>query len=95
MKKLAIAALLLSLVGCATQRFDVRSGGENAASHDDYQSFWIGGIGQKEEIDAAKVCGGAAKVQRVETQLTPGNVGLTILTIGIYTPRQIRVYCTR
>jgi hypothetical protein len=95
MKKLAIAALVLSLVGCATQRFDVRSGADNAASHDDYQSFWIGGIGQKEEIDAAKVCGGAAKVQRVETQLTLGNIGLTVLTLGIYTPRQIRVYCTR
>lgn len=95
MKKVAIAALLLSLFGCATQRFDVRPTTDNAASHDDYQSFWIGGIGQKEEIDAAKVCGGTNNVQRVETQLTAGNVGLTIVTFGIYTPRQIRVYCTR
>jgi hypothetical protein len=95
MKKIAIAALVLSLVGCATQRFDVRPSAENAASHDDYQSFWIGGIGQKEEIDAAKVCGGTNKVQRVETQLTAGNVGLTLVTFGIYSPRQIRVYCTR
>ncbi|MEY2622417.1 MAG: hypothetical protein RIT26_2237 [Pseudomonadota bacterium] len=95
MKKIAIAMLLLSLVGCATQRFDIQPSEENAATHDDYQSFWVGGIGQNQEIDAAKVCGGGNKVQRVETQLTPGNVGLTIVTLGIFTPRQIRVYCNR
>ncbi len=95
MKKIAVAALVLSLTGCAIQRFDVRSDVQNAPTHDNSQSFWVGGIGQSEEIDAAKVCGGAAKVQRVETQMTAGNVGLTILTLGIYSPRQVRVYCTR
>lgn len=86
---------MLSLTGCAIQRFDVRPDTQNAPTHDDSQSFWIGGIGQSEEIDAAKVCGGAVKVQRVETQMTAGNVGLAIVTIGIYSPRQVRVYCTR
>lgn len=95
MKKLAIAAIVLSLTGCATQRFDVRQDTQNAPTHDNSQSFWVGGIGQSEDLDAAKVCGAAANVQRVETQLTAGNVGLTILTLGIYSPRQIRVYCTR
>ena len=95
MKKLAIAAIVLSLTGCAIQRFDVRPDAHNAPTHDDSQTFWVGGIGQSEEIDAAKVCGSAAKVQRVETQMTAGNVGMAILTIGIYSPRQVRVYCTR
>ncbi len=95
MKKLAIAAIVLSLTGCAIQRFDVRPDAHNAPTHDDLQTFWVGGIGQSEEIDAAKVCGAAAKVQRVETQMTAGNVGLTIVTLGIYSPRQVRVYCTR
>jgi hypothetical protein len=95
MKKLAIAAIVLSLTGCATQRFDVRSDTQNAPTQDNSQSFWVGGIGQSEEIDAGKVCGGGAKVQRVETQMTAGNVALTILTLGIYSPRQVRVYCSR
>jgi hypothetical protein len=95
MKKLAIAAIVLSVTGCAIQRFDVRPDVQNAASHDDSQTFWVGGISQSENLDAAKVCGGASKVQRVETQQTAGNVGMTMLTIGIYSPRQIRVYCTR
>lgn len=95
MKKLAIAAIVLSLTGCAIQRFDVRPDTHNAPTHDNSQTFWVGGIGQSEEIDAAKVCGTAANVQRVETQMTAGNVGLTIVTLGIYSPRQVRVYCTR
>lgn len=95
MKKLAIAAIVLSLTGCAIQRFDVRPDTQNAPTHDNSQTFWVGGLGQSEDIDAAKVCGGASNVQRVETQMTAGNIGLTMLTLGIYSPRQIRVYCTR
>ena len=95
MKKLAIAAIVLSLTGCAIQRFDVRPDTQNAPTHDNSQTFWVAGIGQSEEIDASKVCGSASKVERVETQMTAGNVGMTILTIGIYSPRQVRVYCSR
>ena len=86
---------MLSLTGCAIQRFDVRPDTQMAPTHDNSQTFWVGGIGQSEDIDAAKVCGSAANVQRVETQATAGNIGLTILTLGIYSPRQVRVYCTR
>ena len=94
MKKLFISALIMVLTGCATQRFDVQPNKQEMLSHDDSQTFWVAGIGQTEEIDAGKTCGGKDKVQRVETQLTPGNILLTIVTLGIYTPRQIRVYCT-
>jgi hypothetical protein len=44
-------------------------------------------------VDAAKVCGGADKVSRVEVQETFPNVLLSIVTFGIYTPREARVYC--
>jgi hypothetical protein len=95
MRKLAIAAIVLSLTGCALQRFDVRPETQNAPTYDDSQTFWVSGIGQSESIDAAKVCGSASNVQRIETQRTAGSVVLGLLTLGIYTPHQIRVYCTR
>jgi hypothetical protein len=94
MKKIAILALLLAMTGCATQRFDLHPASQDAAAFDDAQTFWVFGIGQKEEIDAAKVCG-VGKVQRVETQMTAANVAVTFMTIGIYSPRQVRVYCKR
>ena len=96
MKKILAMLMVLAMTGCATQRFEVQpQKAQEAASYDDSQTFWVGGIGQKQELDAAKVCGGADKVARTETQLTPGNLGLAVLTMAIYTPRQIRVYCTR
>jgi len=96
MKKLVmVAAAALALTGCAVQRFDLRPANQDAPAYNDSQSFWVGGIGQTEEIDAAKVCGTSHKVQRVETQVTAGNAALTFLTLGIYAPRQIRVFCIR
>jgi hypothetical protein len=96
MKYLVLAMATLSVIGCATQRFDVQPAATKAAlSLDDSQVFWVGGIGQQSEVDAAKVCGGAGKVGRVETKLTPGNVGLTLITLGIYSPREISITCTK
>lgn len=95
MKKIALIAMALALGGCATQRFDVQTAQPLSPTLDDAQSFFVSGIGQNKEVDVAKVCGGANNVQRVETQLTPGNIVLGVVTLGIYTPRQIRVYCTR
>lgn len=94
-KLLLVATAALALTGCAVQRFDVQPATQDAAAYNDSQSFWVYGVGQTEEIDAAKVCGGAKKVQRVETQVTAANAALIFVTLGIYAPRQIRVFCIR
>lgn len=95
MKKFLFMALVAALTGCANQQFEIRPSSNASSSYDDAQTFWVGGIGQAQDVDASAVCGSAKKVARVEAQQTAGNVGLTILTLGIYSPRQIRVYCTQ
>ncbi|MBT0569840.1 hypothetical protein KIK84_05845 [Curvibacter sp. CHRR-16] len=50
-------------------------------------------MGQKKTVDAAQVCGGADKVKGVAVEESAGNVLLSIVTLGIYTPRTARVYC--
>lgn len=95
MIKAALVGLALVMSGCATQRFEVQGSSQQAPSLDHAQTFFVSGIGQSKEVDAAKICGGAKNVQSIETQLTPGNIVLGIVTFGIYTPRQMRVYCTR
>ncbi|HDL3047282.1 TPA: lipoprotein bor, partial [Mannheimia haemolytica] len=40
-----------------------------------------------------KICNGADKVGKVETETTFFNGLLGTITYGIYSPRQIRVYC--
>jgi len=85
MNKLCVAALLaLSLTGCAQQTFVMKTTS---------QPFFVSGIGQRKSIDAAQVCGGQEKVNRVEVQQTFVNGLLSVVTFGIYTPREARVYC--
>ncbi len=86
-----LLALLLS--ACATQRFDIASSQKTEPTFQEKQTFWLGGIGQTEAVDGAKVCGDASKLARVETQVTAGTVALSILTLGIYTPRNIAITC--
>ena len=94
MKKLiAIAVLQLALVGCAQQTFTIR---EEAAvlKKETHQTFFVHGIGQSQSIDAANVCGGADKVARTEVRQSGMDVFLRIVTLGIYTPHEARVYCS-
>lgn len=99
-KKAAIVAILgIITSGCATQTYLIspQSGStistETAADHSEMQTFFLSGISQEQEIDAAAKCGGKDKVAGVKTQLTPINWALGFLSSGIYTPRQISVYC--
>ena len=93
MKKTIFAAVLALVVsGCAQQTF-VMSDSSSQAKEDTSQHFFVYGIGQEQEINAASVCGGAAKVAKVETQDTFVNGLLRMVTFGIYTPRDARVFC--
>ena len=93
MKKLfLLAALSIAVTGCAQQTF-VMSPEESQPTVEESQHFFIDGLAQEKEIDAASVCGGIDKVSKVEVQKTFVNGLLVAITFGIYTPREARVYC--
>lgn len=94
MKKIVIAGLLAIMgSGCATQTYLLANRGETTPSYDKMQTFFVSGIGQEQEVNAAEICDGADKIAKVQTQQTFLNGLLGAITYGIYTPRQIRVYC--
>ena len=98
MKKIVAVAFLAAITsGCATQNYLVSSQvaptANTTASADEMQTFFISGIGQEQAIDAAKVCKGKNNVASIQTQSSVINNALGIISFGIYTPRQIRVYC--
>lgn len=90
-----IAVASLVLAGCANTRFNV--GGEVGANstpkYEERQNYFVSGIGQRQTVDAAKICGGADKVAATAKELTFMDGLLGLLTIGIYTPETARVYC--
>ena len=85
--------LVFLLSACATQQFDIASANGEPALFSENQTFWVGGIGQEVQVDGAQACGDAKKVARVATSQTAGNVVLSIVTLGIYTPRHIDITC--
>jgi len=94
MKKLLISAILVTLTGCAQQTFTMRDVPASAPKQVTTHHFFISGLGQEKSINAAAVCGRADKVIRTETQHTFVNGLLGFITLGIYTPREARVYCS-
>ena len=96
MKKSLFAIVVATAIsGCATQTFEI-SGGNNSTTpnKETMQPFFISGLGQTQEMNAAEICGGADKVAKVEAHMSFLNGLLGGLTWGIYTPRQAKVYCT-
>tara|TARA_Y100001956_G_scaffold77901_1_gene88927 strand:- start:1973 stop:2272 length:300 start_codon:yes stop_codon:yes gene_type:complete len=96
-KVIVIAALSVLATGCAQQTF-VMSKENNAAEMSkptttQSHHFFIDGLGQKKEVDAVGVCGSSEQVAKVEVQKTFVNGLLEFVTLGIYTPREARVYC--
>lgn len=95
MKKLFPILLLVLLTGCATQTFYLKENAKSYASVDNMQSFFLEGIGQSAEVDAAAVCGGADKVAKIEVEEDLVDGLISIFTYHIYTPRNARVFCTK
>ncbi len=94
-KNITIVILLagaLALSACSKQQFSINDGSGSLAK-DDKHDFIVGGIRQTEVVDAATICSGADKVMSVEVEQTAMNAFLTVVSLGIYAPRQYRVTC--
>lgn len=97
MKNALVGLALLSLVGCSTQTFTMQGGASASATPDQevMQPFFVSGLGQTQELNAAQICGGADKVAKVEAHMSFLDGVLGAVTFGIYTPRQAKVYCNK
>ena len=95
MKKLLCLCAVLILSSCATQTYYINGGGGSLPDKEKLQPFFVSGIGQEQEMDAARICGGAHKVAKVESKLNFLDGFLGVITWGIYTPRTAKVYCTK
>ncbi len=95
MKKIALfVTISIAMAGCATQTFQINPNATSSAlTKEEEQSFFVRGVGQTQIIDAAKICGDAGKIAKVEAHYTPLDGFFEFLTFGIYAPRAARVYC--
>ncbi len=82
----------VALTGCAATFTDPRvPAGE---THTEWSDFFLFGTVGHEVIDVRDVC----KSGRAQEVSTGGNVltaGVTVITLGIYTPRKVKIVCAK
>jgi len=97
-KIVTVAFAVVLLAGCSRTGFHLQPRNDAtlpAPSYDGMQHYFLGGIGQRKDIDPVRICGGKDKIVKVESEQSPVNIILSILTFNLYSPRQARVYCRR
>lgn len=90
-----VTGALLSGCAKATIRPD---GGEriltDRADYDESEAFFLWGIAGSSDVNLKRVCG-EKKVDQMQTQFSPGDTIVTLLTIGLYSPKTARVWCAK
>ena len=94
-KATLITTMIILATGCATQTYQLGDANVEEPTHEERQTFFVEGIGQDQIVNAAEICGGAENIIKIESEETAGDVGLAIITLGIYTPRTAKVYCKK
>lgn len=90
MKPLLLAVLLGACHKVTYVNPQVPRGG---AVHDETGRFFLFGIAGTKNIDAYRMC--PTGVARVQSRSSFGDLFLTALTIGLYTPRSYSIECGR
>ncbi len=90
---------LLFLSSCATQRGimqdRVMNDNKGRLAYNETSHFFFWGLGQEDTIDVLKICKRRSNVSYVESKLTGSNGFLTAITLGLYAPRNKKVYCKK
>jgi hypothetical protein len=88
-------AILFIVSSCATQTSLLNDSYDLSLGEKGTHAFWISGIGQTKTVDLSTVCGDGYTAAKTETINSATNILFGILTLGIYTPRDYSVYCSK
>ena len=89
--KLPLLLLTLALAGCNAHKVTYDTTLPRGQVHSEWTGHYLGGLVGHPEVYVRKLCpAGAAKI---ETFRSVGNGLIGALTLGIYTPRTIRITC--
>jgi hypothetical protein len=79
--------------GCYNVTYIAKTRMPAAAVHEEKMDFFVFGLVGEHDIQAGQRC--PTGVARINTVQTPMNVFLTIITLGIYSPRTAKISCAQ
>jgi hypothetical protein len=97
LRRLRPLILLLAMTGiCACSSVTIRPDGGDRDSSDpsylDSKPFYLAGLIGDHEVDVNEVCEGA-EVSQMQTVTTLSDYLLGLITILVYSPRTVKVWC--
>ena len=96
MKKIvSTLALVLIFSSCATQTTLLNNTYGSVIGESGTHNFFVAGIGQTARVNLDEACGEGYVASKTQTVNSPVNIVLSIITFGIYTPRDYKVFCSR
>ncbi|MEY2622418.1 MAG: hypothetical protein RIT26_2238 [Pseudomonadota bacterium] len=94
MKNILIPLILVATLGACSTQTALINGNTGQLKKEEMQTFFVSGLGQTQTLDAAAICGDASRVVKVERVTSFLNGLLGLLSSGIYTPYDAKVYCS-
>jgi hypothetical protein len=91
---LAGLLLALTLPGCFKATFEDARSPEPAETSVAYRSYYLVGVVGSGEVDVRDYCR-SGRARRVRTESNFGTMVISVLTLGIYTPRVVTITCAR
>ncbi len=89
-----ISFCIIFVAGCSTVTISPQGKPKvgREADYEDSKAFFLFGLVGKQQVDITKPCNGQ-EPQQIQTQSTFLDSFLGIITIGIYSPKTVKVWC--
>ncbi len=93
-RNMYLLAAMLCVGGCSTVTINPEVSGKLTAvpEYEDSKSFYFWGLSGEHRVDVKKICGDTEALQ-MQSQQTLVDGVLTLLTLGIYAPHTVKVWC--
>lgn len=91
-------SVMVLLAGCSTITIDPKSASSqtskqtSAPTYEDSKNFFLWGLAGEHHVDVNKVCSDK-EVAQMQSQATFADMLLTGITLGIYAPHSVKVWC--
>lgn len=94
LKLVSIFAVSALLLGCSTVTVRPIDGPKlaNVPTYEETKPFYMWGLVGEHRVDVTEVCSSGSPKQ-MQTQQTFANGVLGVLTLGIYAPHTVKVWC--
>ena len=94
LKTATALALATVLAGCSTVTIHPKDSPKfsSAPTYEDSRPFYVGGLVGEERVDVKEICQDS-EITQMQSQQTFKDGVLTIVTLGIYAPHTVKVWC--